>query len=220
MSIAVQDIVDRVTDILVDKDRGDDDARWTDAELLRWINDSRTAILTRRPSAGAVVEVMALVEGTLQTIPDDGTQFFDLIRNVSASGAPGRAIRRTDRQNLDDDDLYWHAAAKKAEVSQFSFDDRLSHEFFVYPPVVAGTKVLISYAKTPAAVAALTDVLTFAPEYIEAVVNYVCYRAKSKDSQYANAAEAAAFYGAFNDALGVQAKTASDTSPNQPGNSV
>ena len=65
-----------------------------------------------------------------------------------------------------------------------------------------------------------SDNLDIALEYIDAVVNYVCFRAKSKDSEYANAAEAAAFYGAFNDTLGVTQQGQSATSPNQPGNSV
>lgn len=221
MSIPVQDIVDRVTDILMDKDRGDDDARWTDAELFRWINDSRLAILTRRPQAGGVVETVELVAGSLQTAPADAVSFMDAIRNMGSDGAtPGRSIRRTDRQGLDDDDLYWHASAKKSEISQYAFDDRLPRTYYVYPPAVAGAKIQIAYAKNPADVTALSDSLGFQPEYIDAVVNYVCYRAKSKDSQYANAAEAASFYAAFNDALGMQAQSATNSSPNQPGNSV
>lgn len=221
MTIPVQDIIDRVTDLLLDKDRADGDARWTDAELIRWINDSRMAIITRRPQAGAVIGTVALVAGSLQSVPDDAVSFLDAIRNMGADGAtPGRAIRRIDRQNLDDDDLYWHKTPAKAEISQFTFDDRIPRRFYVYPPAKAGTQIEISYAKNPATVIDLTDGLDFQPEYIDAVVNYVCYRAKSKDSQYANAAEAAAFYGAFNDALGIQTQTANAASPNQPGNSV
>lgn len=220
MTIAVQDIVDRVTDLLLDKDRGDDEARWTNAELFRWINDCRMAIITRRPQAGAVIETVSLVAGSLQTVPDGAVTFIDAIRNIGASNQPGRVIRRTDRQNLDDDDLYWHKGAQKGEISQFSFDDRIPRRFYVYPPAAADTKIEISYAKNPAEVTKLTDGLDFQPEYIDAVVNYVCYRAKSKDSQYANAGEASAFYGAFNDALGVQSQSQTAASPNQPGNSV
>lgn len=222
MPIAAQDIVDRVTDLLLDKDRADDDARWTDAELLRWINDSRMAIITRRPQAGAVVTVMSLADGSLQSTPDDCIELLDVIRNMGTDGAtPGRSIRRIDRQNLDDDDPYWHAGAKKREVSQFTFDDRVPSRFYVYPPAMDGTKVEVSIAKNPEALTAITGAtLGFPIQYLDAVVNYVCYRAKSKDSQYANAAEAAAYYAAFNDALGTQAESQSNTSPNQPGNSV
>lgn len=140
MAIPVQEIITRAVDLLLDYDRGDDDARWTDAELIRWINDSRMAILTRKPSACAKIATVALAQGTLQAVPADGVQLLDVINNMGANGlTPGRSIRRTDRQNIDDDDLYWHKATAKAEISQFTYDDRIPKEFFVWPPAVAGT---------------------------------------------------------------------------------
>lgn len=218
--IPVQDIITRVVDLLLDYDRAADEARWPDAALIRWINDSRMAILTRKPSACAKIAVHPLVLGAHQTIPDDGVVLFDVICNMGAGSTPGRAIRRTDRQNLDDDDLYWHKATPKAEISQFTFDDRTPKDFFVWPPAVAGTTVRLSYAAIQAAVTAKTDTLALGLECMDAVVNYVAYRAKSTDSQYANAAEAAAYYAAFTDALGVTAQGQVAASPNQPGNSV
>lgn len=219
--IPVQDIINRLIDLLADGDRGDDEARWTDAELLRWINDFRMALITRKPSSCSKIATVTLVAGTQQTIPDNGTQLFDVICNMGVSGtAPGRAIRRTDRQNIDDDDLTWHAGTQSAEISQFTYDDRMPKDFFVYPPAQAGTKIKLAYAAIPDAVTALADNLDVGLEVMDAAVNYVAYRAKSKDSQYANAAEAAAYYGAFGEALGTQAQTQNATSPNQPGNSV
>lgn len=219
--IPVQDILDRVTDLIQDKDRADANARWGDLELIRWINDSRMAILVRRPQACAKVSTVALVAGTYQTLPTDGVQLLDVIRNMGADGAtPGRSIRRTDRQGIDDVDLYWHKATEKAEISQFTFDDRVPKDYFVTPPALAGTKIQISYAAIPVAISSTTESLDIGLEYSDAVVNYVAYRAKSKDSEYANAAEAAAFYAAFGDALGTQTQSQSATSPNQPGNSV
>lgn len=221
MPIPVQEIVDRVTDLLLDKDRADDEARWTDAEILRWINDSRAAILTRRPAACARVSVVSLAPGTYQTLPGDGTQLLDIIRNMGSNGqTPGRAIRRTDRQAIDDLEPDWHAAPPSAQISQYTYDDRTPTVYFVTPPAVEGTRIQISYAAIPAAVTALSGSFDVGLEYMDAVVNYVCYRAKSKDSEYANAAEAAAFYGAFNDALGVTQQGQTANSPNQPGNSV
>ena len=220
--IPVQDIVNRVADLLLDTDRSDaTKIRWSDDELIRWINDSRMAILTRRPSACSKVANFTLLAGTQQAIPSDGVQLLDIIRNMGADGnTPGRAIRRTDRQNIDDHDLYWHTATQTAEISQFTYDDRSTKTFFVSPPAIAGTKILGVYAAIPTAVSALADNIGFDLENMDAVVNYICYRAKSKDSQYANAGEAAAFYSAFNDALGVTMQSQAGSSPNNAGNSV
>lgn len=219
--IPVQDIIDRVTDLLLDKDRGDDEARWKDDELVRWINDSRMAILVRRPSACSKVANLILDAGTQQNIPADGVVLLDVIRNMGVDGTTiGRAIRRTDRQNIDDVDPDWHIATGSAVISQYTYDDRTPYIFFVSPPAIAGTQVAISYAAIPAEIAATTDTLEIGLENLDAVVNYVAYRAKSKDSEYANAGEAQAYYGAFNDALGVVKQAQAETSPNQPGNSV
>jgi hypothetical protein len=221
MTIPVQDIFDRVTDLLLDKDRADDQARWTDDELIRWVNDSRMAILIRRPAACSKTVVHPLAQGSLQALPAGGVMLLDVVRNMGVNGTtPGRSIRRTDRQNIDDSDLYWHKGRSSVEISQFTYDDRAPKEFFVYPPATAGTQIQLVHAAIPAAVTDTDDDLDIGLEYIDAVINYVCYRAKSKDSEYANAAEAGAFFAAFNDVLGVTAQTQSTASPNQPGNSV
>jgi hypothetical protein len=219
--IPVQDIIDRVTTLLLDEDRAQGEARWGDPELLRWINDSRMAILTRRPQACSKIATVSLAAGTRQSIPSDGVMLLDVIRNMGTTGTtPGRSIRRTDRQNIDDNDMYWHKAAGKSEISQFTYDDRTPKDYFVSPPATAGTKIDISYAAIPASVSTTSDTLDIGLENMDAVVNYVAYRAKAKDSQYANAAEAAAYYGAFNDSLGVTQQGQTATSPNQPGNSI
>jgi hypothetical protein len=179
------------------------------------------AIITRKPSTCSKIHVLPLLAGSHQKIPEDGTQLLDVICNMGTTGTtPGRSVRRTDRQALDDDDLYWHKAAPKTEISQFTFDDRTPKDFFVWPPAVANTNLKIAYAAIPPAITELTDTLDIGLEAMDAVVNYVAYRAKSKDSQYANAGEAAAFYSAFADALGMQSQTQIAASPNQPGNSI
>lgn len=219
--ISVQDIIGRAALLLLDEDRDPAVARWTDAELLQWINDSRMAILTRRPVSCSKDAALALVAGTKQTLPADGVQLFDVIRNLGMTGdKPGRGIRRTDRQAIDDISSDWHAGPQSAVISQFTYDERSPRTFFVYPPAKAGTQVEISYAAIPPAVVSTSDTLDIGQENFEAVLNYVAYRAKSKDSEYANAAEATAFYAAFNDSLGVQNTSQQASTPNQPGNSV
>lgn len=218
--IKVQLIIDRVVDLLLDHDRADDEARWPDAELIRWINDFRIALATRAPSSCTKTGTMDLVEGSHQVIPSDGVELFDLTRNVKADGKPGRAIRRTDRQELDDADPDWHTRAAKGTVIHFTYDDRNPKEFYVYPPAVAGTKIEIVYPAIAPEVTSTNDTLDVGLESLEAAVNYVAYRAKAKDSQYANAAEAAAYYQAFETALGLKKQSQTETSPNQPGNSV
>ena len=172
MTIPVQEILDRVTDLLLDKDRADDEARWSNDELIRWINDSRMAIITRKPSACSKIVTVALVAGSHQTVPSNGVQLLDIICNMGMDGSsPGRSIRRTDRQNLDDDDLYWQSAAQKVEISQFTYDDRTPKDYFVSPPAKAGTQIKLSHAAIPDQVSTTADTLDVGLEVMDAVVN-------------------------------------------------
>lgn len=218
MTIVVQDVIKRTGDLLMDVGL----KRWKLDERVCWGNDAMGAILNRRPAAFSKREVVELVEGTYQTIPASGTVLLDVMRNIASNGTTsGRAIRRTDRQLLDDSDPEWHTRDPKGQIRQFTFDDRAPKIFYVSPPAIAGTKVELMHAALPEP----TDmngsgVWAIGAEYMEAVVNYICYRAKSQDSEQGNAADAQAFYAAFQSALGEQAGAAVASSPNQPTNSV
>lgn len=217
MQLTMQAVDERVSDLLIDQDR----VRWTEEERVRWANEAMGAIMTRRPQAFARRIVHALVAGSYQALPADSSQLFDVSRNIASDGVTsGRSIRRTDRQLLDDSDPDWHMGKLKTEVRQYVYDDRVPKVFYVYPPAVAGTKVELLDAAMPADIASLADTLGIGAEYLEAVVNYVCYRCNSKDSEYSNAAVATAFYQAFEAALGLKSQTQAAASPNQPTNSV
>lgn len=215
--IPVSDIVAKVGFLLLDSDH----IRWTVPELIGWINESAGAIMVRRPAAFARRSVKALAAGTLQSIPEGGAILLDVVRNIGADGtAPGSIVRRTDLQLLDDSDPDWHKTKPKTSVRHYTYDDRAPTQFYVYPPVVAGTKVEVIDAAMPALVDDLTDQYAIAAEYEDAVVSYVAYRCSAKDSEYANPAQAAAFFQAFESSLGGGVQSQAASSPNLPGNSV
>lgn len=215
--IAVSDIAARVAYLLIDPSH----IRWQMEELVAWINESAGAILTRRPAAFARRNVVSLSEGTLQNIPENGSILIDIVRNIGQDGVtPGKVIRRIDRQAIDDSDLDWHTASKKTAVAQYTYDDRMPRIFYVYPPVVAGTKVELMDSALPSLVSGIEDQFDINAEYMEAVVNYVCYRCNTKDSEFASPALAISFYQAFETALGIKNQTQVAASPNQVGNSV
>lgn len=217
MALPVADVLTRTDDLLLDAGR----TRWTLAERIRWMNEAMGAILTRKPNAFAKVRTIALAAGTRQEI--EGDTLLDVVRNMGTNGTtPGKAIRRTDRQLLDDSDPDWHTSKPKAVVKHYTFDDRAPKVFYTYPPAVAGAQVetLQAVLPTPIAETASTGSLDVGAEYLEAVVNYVCYRCHTKDSEYAVSAMAVAFYQAFESSLGIKTQTEAAASPNQPSNSV
>lgn len=217
MQLTMQAVDDRISDLMIDHDH----QRWTVEERIRWANEAVGAILTRKPAALARRVVHTLVTGTYQDLPSDSAMLLDVVRNIGADGiTPGKAIRRTDRQLLDDADPDWHTSTAKTAVRHYVYDDRAPKSFYVYPPVVAGTKVEILDSALPDEIASVDDTLSIGTEYMEAIVNYVCYRANAKDSEYANGAIAGGFYQAFEAALGVGSQAQQAASPNQPTNSV
>ena len=215
--IPFSEVIDRAGDLLLDGDH----VRWTKQELVRWGNEAMGAILTRKPAAFAVNVAHTLNAGTKQTIPGDGSLFLDVPHNLKADGVtPGRSVRRTDRQLLDDTDPDWHAGKPSNVIRNYTFDDRVPKIFYTYPPAIAGTKVELTHAVLPAPIADEAGTLDIGREYLEPVVNYVAYRANSKDSEYANPNAAIAYYQAFEAALGGKTQAEVATSPNQAQNSV
>lgn len=203
MSMLVSDLIQRTSYLMSDEEK----VRWTESERIEWINDGARAIITRRPGARAVTLDMTLATGTFQTAPEGATQVLDVIRNITNTGAPGRAIRIADRQALDDADPDWHTA-DAGPTENYVIDERSPTTFYVYPPAINGAKVSILIGQVPPKVSAPTDTLDLREEFGEAIVNFVLYRCHTKDSEYALGAVAAQHYQAFNDAIGTPAQVA------------
>lgn len=211
MAIAVADLISRTGHILQDEDN----VRWEVPELIEWINDAARETIVRRPAAGAVTAVLTLVAGTKQSLPPAGIEFLDLIRNMASDGVtPGRSVRRVDRQLLDDQMPDWHTARAAACVRHFTYDERAPQTFYVYPPAKDGIKVEALYSQQPTAVTQATDTLEMQNEYQNVLVEYVVYRALSKDSEYANGTVAALHYQAFSDAVSGGSAQTTANSPN------
>lgn len=208
MAIPVSELLTKLGLVLNDEDH----ERWTEEELIGWINDAAGEIVVRRPPAGAVTETVSLAEGALQSIPAGGLQLLDVVRNVSHAGKG--PIQRTTRYLLETQDQDWYSATPKAYVRHFTFDDLTPTQFYVWPAVAAATTVSIVYSKAPAAVDDSADSVALGREYTGPILSYVLYRALGKDSEYSNGVSALAHYQAFSDALQTNNQTQVAVSPN------
>jgi hypothetical protein len=203
--------------------------RWTLPELCDWINEAVKAIVLAKPSATSQTVTMTLQVGTYQQLPDQYLSLLRLVRNISAVGPPrvgGRVIRVTDSDALDAANPDWHnpRCVKYApEVRQFVFDDDDPLVYYVYPGndgtgVVEGVVSIL-----PAPVVATGDVALIGSYnvdvglkdmYLPPLLDYVLYRAMSKDDTAANPAGSQVHFQAFTFALGVEDKVATTTNPN------
>jgi hypothetical protein len=133
---------------------------------------------------------------------------------TSPSFTAGRSVRVVEREILDAQKPDWHTETGSATIQHFMFDERSPRVFYVYPPA-SGAKLEIVYSQTPSEITNTATELTNEDIYAGALVDYVCYRAFSKDSEYAgNAQRAVMHYQQFANSLGTGRKVTIVSSPN------
>lgn len=183
--------------------------RWPKQELLDYYNDAAKAIVLMRPDAHTKNHTFSCVPGTRQTLPADALRLIEVVRN-----AGGSVIRYVPRKALDDSYPDWHVAANAAKVSAYTYDERDPKTFYLYPGPAAAHVVDVIYSVAPQskilseveepspAIADLDDI------YINPIIDFMMYRAFSKDSEYsANSNRAAGHYNAFLQQLGDKVNT-------------
>jgi len=214
-TITGTNIVDRAAIVLQDTTG----VRWPQTEeLLLWLNDGQREVVLRKPDAYAQNTVVQLVGGTKQSIPATGIQLLDIIRNMGTGGAtPGRAITRIDRQILDEQRPDWHSETVSVETKHYMFDSRDPKHFYVYPPqhATAG-QVEEVYSASPTDLSALTDTITLDDIYSGVLLDYILYRAYSKDADLSPSApqRAVAHYNSFLSSLGAKGQIEQIINPN------
>lgn len=204
--INVADVIRSTAATLNDEDH----VRWPVAELFDAINQAASATVVLRPSANAVSKNLTLVEGAEQTLPQDSIQLLDIIANDD-----GTPVDRTERYLLDAQAPGWRKEKKRSRIRHFTYDDRAPNKFYVYPPAEAGVVVEAMYSEPPPLVTSETDTLALGRVYLPAIINYVLYRAFSKDSEFADGQIAMLHYQSFSQALGIQNQSAVAVSPNK-----
>lgn len=247
MAVTVQSLIDRARRALFDMTG----VRWTDEELVDYVNDAQCQIVIFRPDAGARTGVYACVPGTKQDLgaavsnASTGSSFngadvvrflraFRVIRHVGgpaprlgdAGLVVGRAVRESNRLALDTEIPNWHAitpSAANVDPSHFTFDLFDPRRLYVFPgvnrvlplgslaPASYNVFIEVLYSAVPATLT-LTDDLEVSglgDQYVNAILDWVLYRAYLKDTTYAgNIDRAMAHLGSFAGGIGVTLKNA------------
>lgn len=214
--LTAQNLIDRVNDTLQDTTN----VRWPTAELLRYLNDGQREVVLLRPDSSVTTQAIQLAANeTKQALPSTGIRLLDVTRNMGATGyTPGGAVRLISREVLDTQVPTWHSDTGQTAVKHYMFDPRSPKQFYVYPRVHASTQVWVElvYSSAPTDVAALGNTITLDDIYANALVDFVLYRAYSKDAEYAaNVAYSQQRYQSFLTSLGVKGQTDMSVNPNQ-----
>lgn len=174
MATTVRSLLNRAAALLNDEEF----VRWEESELLEWLNDAQTAV-ARGPATDAYVlrDNLTCVAGTVQSMPVDSVRLIDVVKNVST----GRAILQADYAMANALQATWREAAAD-EAENFFYDERNPDEFEVYPPQLGGELLEIVYNADPPA-SQITGNLNISDAYADAVLDYMVYRALSKDTE-------------------------------------
>lgn len=179
--------------------------RWTQAETLVWINAGLNEIVAIKPNALVTTGNMICVAGTKQSIPSTAIMLIDVIRNMGVSGTvAGKAISIIDRQTLDQLDPSWHTITGVAVAVYFMYDPRNPRIFYVYPPQPSASPgyIEVAYSTIPTALSTLGSNIPLDDSYDTILIDYLAYRAYSKDSDNPSATNLAqTHYKAFVNAL-------------------
>ena len=191
--------------------------RWPTDELLGWLNDGQREVVLLKPQACVKNESMSLTVGSSkQQIPASGIMLIDVSRNMGAAGStPGDSIRITSREVLDAQRPSWHSDANADnKIKHYMFDPRDPKTFYIYPKAPATAwYVEVIYSASPTD-CATGGTLQIDDIYANALLDYVLYRAYSKDAEYAqNAQLALAHYTAFSNSLGVKTQNEAQQNP-------
>jgi hypothetical protein len=213
-TIDAKDVVDKASAIL--QDAGN--IRWTSVEMLDWVNDAQRELALVRPDAFVKNISVKLVAGVKQSIPTDGTKLIEVNRNMGSAGTtPGRAISIVMKHLMDAQDPDWTVAGAKPVVKHFMTDLRDPKVFYVYPPQPSTTEYIeMVYAAYPPAVANLTAGTKISVDdiYANALMDFVLYRAFSKDADAGNAQLALAYRESFVKSLSLKFEVDKMVDPN------
>lgn len=158
MALTASAIITRAQKTLLDA-TGD---TWPESELIDYLNAALSFLVMHKPDATATTTDLVLTANTpLQSIPADGLQLLEVVRNTG-----GRAIRQADKRVMDNNNPDWYTETGTT-IKHFWFDERNPTKFYVYPipPTTPAVSVEITYTKTPTRITTTGDTLPVSDVY-------------------------------------------------------
>ena len=199
-TILASTIIDTVEGILQDTDND----RWSAADHLGYLNSIQRLIVYLKPNAYVVNEAVVCVAGTKQSIPSDGVQLINIVRNMGTDGTtPGRAVVKGDLDQFNVIERDWHSAEASATAELFFFDEQDPKNFYVYPPQPTSSFGYLEqvYSKSPADVAS-DEAITLDDTYEDVIKNGMLYLAYARETDPDSQNQSRSYFDLFATQLG------------------
>lgn len=184
------DLAREVAQLLNDAEAGFEFTRWSSGELIEYANDACAQVAMLRPDVVADSEVIELKPGARQELPEGAHRFYRIEGTVDQYGRIVGQPSRTNGRAARVANTWFAALACPRSgdylVMSFQFDDANPTVFYVDPPVPPGkpVKVSVSMARVPDAFGE-KDAVPMDARFHNAVIEWMLYRAFSKDQESA-----------------------------------
>lgn len=195
---------------------------YTEAELLLWISDGQTAIANDRPDSVQYVQTKTLTAGSGKQTLTAGDRLIAVTRNL-ASGVGQRHIRGpVDKETLDafyvggfdDGEGAEYGGQEGSSIWEYAYNPAYPETFWVYPVPTSPIDVELELYKTPVQITGSGDTLTIKDKFSNSLVDYVCYRALTKDlDNPQNISKAGVHLSNYNQSIGKQLQADIQFSP-------
>jgi hypothetical protein len=181
VSTKVRDLIDRLLTAVNDPDADS----WSAPELIQYLNEGLNTLALIAVDQFTVVDTVQLVPGTRQTLPSDGVKIMRVNRGVYVDDSIGPAVREVSLRAFTEHYPEWHTAASDV-VAEWAPDPNEPTTYWVNPPQddVTPAKAEIEYVRKPDYVD-VGQALPTDPAYDAALIEFILYRAYSKDADYA-----------------------------------
>jgi hypothetical protein len=197
--------------------------------LVPYIDLALIEIVTLKPEAYPVSEIITLVPGSLQSLDVDAIELLDVVCNMGVSGTtPGKAIRSLTRESVDILLPDWQTFPPGTVVLYYMLDSRNPKNFYVIPPMASQSpmpqiKILQSEIPVLSGNPNFPDLMTFPLDtsYIPATVDYIVYRALAESTTIPGAMEKSqAYLKKFYQDLGIKTAVQKEVEAKEKGYAV
>ena len=203
-TVKVVELISRAETLLQDVN-----VRWPVLELQSWLNDAYKEIVAMHPDSNTQTATFTCAAGVRQDIGNTYSDAYRLLEIISNKAATSKkkAVQLVSRKSMDSMRPGWYNDTASVNIEKYVYDGRVPKEFLVYPPALNTAQLEIIYATVPSPHTlteaqlnnpATSETIKLDDIYANALLNYIMFRAFSKDSeQQGNAQRAAAYYQAM-----------------------
>lgn len=182
--------------VLINDDNSLMPERFSDAELLGFVNQAIKRMCVVRPDLFIVSEDVTPIAGYAeQNFPASVTRIMEIQRVVN-----GDAIGEVDKDTMDRSYPSWVIATAGTPVNWMRHP-RNPRKYFLYPPPTADIRINAEYIEVPDDYA-LSDTIALPDSYKTAVIDLVVFLAEVVDNENVETARAKNFLESAMQALG------------------